>query len=534
MSETKSSQPYDVAAAEVEALLSDVPFRQPIVDDYIPAVHDAVQGEPIEDRLNRMSDNSAKVLNRDAGIDREWLILTESARQSILDNPAARSAITGFAGAALNEKLPEEAVIRLAQEDQKVAQIFPAKTQAVASVLSLDEVPDKLIKPDIMHAPALIRKQDELKPLARSKQKDDPEIFASYLEQTVERINNAPGLTKAEKELIARRYRFARDIKLLTLMAELHDDPVKDTEPDSPIIEHTIKSGTKMAMTREAFKNDPSLLDPRKWQSRRQLKDRVFTVRIDDKDYVLKERKTSRHTDVKRGGHRDGLTSQQEFEVASKFAALGTIQEGDVKVRWEKPLGYVEFPDGYQFSLFEHERALSTTAPVGELANSILNDPKEFTDEFAQISEEAKQIYHQRDDLIDKFDPFAQEDEAPDELKVYEFAELKANALINQATELLSAQMRELGFTNSDTDGFGYVVHQGKRPTLEIIGFDFEYYSYSPKHAEGVSARIKKLNESGEWAKMLSRPVADRRAITTAASYAMFRQMGYNLPPISN
>src|SRR5690606_17465649 len=117
-------------------------------------------------------------------------------------------------------------------------------------------------------------------------------------------------------------YRYARDVKLLGLMSELQDQPVSDLAPKDGLVTHEFKSGTKLVMTSEAYQANPSLLDPKTWEKRRQLKDRVYVVTVGGAEYIMKERKTDRHTDVKRSGHKDGLSSHQEFEVAKEFADL--------------------------------------------------------------------------------------------------------------------------------------------------------------------------------------------------------------------
>ncbi len=49
--------------------------------------------------------------------------------------------------------------------------------------------------------------------------------------------------------------------------------------------------------------------------------------------------------------------------------------------------------------------------------------------------------------------------------------------------------MLDCGYINSDMDGYAFRLRQGKRPTLEIIGFDFEYYRKDPVDAEKIKQK---------------------------------------------
>lgn len=545
------SNPAQVRA-QVEAELAGVPFRQPIVDDYNLAIHDAQPGEDFWARRDRVLENEAANKARDVKIDHEWLALTESARRAIITSPDVRHRAAAFTVEPLSEALPQKAVSELAESDPRTARLAKLMGKTLGSVLELSPVPDEVLTPDLRHAPSLRRKDDVVDSLTRWKSvlSDFSEHYDDLLQETRNRIEQFPGVTQAERDLVARRYRYARDVKQLGLMAELQEQPVGSTEAKDGIITHELKSGTKLVITSEALEVSPTLLDPQKWESRRQLKDRVYVVTVDGKEYIMKERKTPRHTDVKKNGHKDGLTSKQEFEAAKEFGDLGTIRKGDVELRWEKPLGYVEFPDSYQFCLFESEPDLNTDAPRYKLAHEIMDSSEEYTEEFEQTRERAKQIYDERKDLLRGFDyrdaatkpkRFAisraarrhkhnyEAQPKPDELTFEEFAQLKANYLIDEARELLSQTMWDHDYTNSDMDGYAFRLHKGKRPTIEIIGFDFEYYRKDPKDAERIKQNVQHSNENGDSANMRAYPVLDTRAIALAASYGMSEQMGYKL-----
>jgi hypothetical protein len=74
-------------------------------------------------------------------------------------------------------------------------------------------------------------------------------------------------------------------------------------------------------------------------------------------------------------------------------------------------------------------------------------------------------------------------------------------------------------------------LHKGNRPTLEIIGFDFEYYKKDPKDAERTKQSTQRYKESGKGTDMQASRGSGERAIYLAASYSMLEQLGWNLPP---
>lgn len=542
------SNPTQVRA-QVRADLADVPFREPIVDDHDPATHDA---KPSGGSLAGLLEREAATRTHGASVDNKWLALTEAARRAIITSPDVRHTAAAFTAEPLSESLPRKAIGELAESDPRIARLAWVMRKTLGFVLELDPVPDDLLTPDLRHAPLLRRREDEINFLARWKS-NHPDYYDDMLQETRTRVERSPGVTQAERDLVARRYRYARDVKLLGLMAELQEEPVGSAEAIDGVITHELKSGTRVVMTDEVHDASISLFDPQKWEQRRQLKDRVYMVTVDGKDYIMKERKTPRHTDVKKHGHKDGLTSQQEFEVAKEFSGPGTIRQRDIELRWEKPLGFVEFPDGYQFCLFESEPDLQTNSPRHQLTRVIMDSAEEYAEEFEQTRERARQIYHERQDLLWGFDTgdttaarpkwFAISRAArrrnrvhevqprPDELTFQEFAQLKAHYLIEEARELLSQTMWSRDYINSDMDGHAFRVRKGKRPKLEIIGFDFEYYQKDPHDAERVKQNVWRANESGDRASGQAYRVAETRAIALAASYGMIEQIGWKLPP---
>jgi Fe2+ transport system protein FeoA len=245
----------------------------------------------------------------------------------------------------------------------------------------------------------------------------------------------------------------------------------------------------------------------------------------------MKERKTNRHTDTMEHGHIDTITSEQEFKVARKLSELGTVKQGDIQVKWETPLGYVEFPDGYQFCLFKSEPNLEAEVDSSYLTQSISQEITKSMDryqtEYDDVSQKAKEIYKNRKDLCDDFGLV----EESDELMVKEFADLKARYLQSEALDLLERIALDNGYYNKDVTGHTINVRPGQHPLVEIIGFDFEYYVSTPDLVNRVrTARAQWLKDS-DSTRHSTQSLGGDRPIMIAASYAMLQNEGFTLPP---
>ena len=507
-----------------------MPFREPVVDDEVPRI----PGEEPGSRLRRAQAHNQESQAWNASIDRQWLTVTEAARRAILADPKIRHAAAGFTTRSLSEELPGQAIEEIATKDPRTTRLA-SKAGRLTTLLGLDAIPDELIRPDIANSTRLVRRSNEVRNLTPWRRRDSGGMYRDMLDVTRRRLERNPGISYAERELVARRYRYARDAKMLGLMAELYDNPAPaEVTIKEGLVKHELPSGTRMVMTADTFEDAPDLLDPAQWESRRQIKDRVYSIHVGGKGYIMKERKTPRHTDTTKGGHRKTLTSQQEFSAARDFSNMGEVRHGDIALRWEKPLGYVEFPDGYQFCIFESESELPVDHwPKYELAKAIEKEPDLYRDEYEETRQAAKRIYAERKDLLLDMDD---DESGPDrdELTFGEFAELKANYMLMEAREQLDDILLSKGYVNTDTNGHAFIVREGddgERPALELIGFDFEYYTTDPEHAEALRKRLAEQAESGEEARMESYRIADKRTIMEAASYVMMERLGAKIPP---
>lgn len=369
------------------------------------------------------------------------------------------------------------------------------------------------------------------------------------------RASSRPRLVapKAKKQAVVELSRDDRDTKLHALMAELQEQPMQPSEAKNGVLSREFANGAQLAVIVGALETFPSLLDSKKWERHYQLGDHVYTMVADGKEYIVKEQDASRHKGKKKRSSDDGLTSRQEFEVAREFMNLGTVRQGDIELRWEKPLGYVELPDGYQFNVFEVEPDLEEQYPIDQLAREIMASAEGYAEEFEQIRQRAKEIYDERRDLLRTYRAslvakpswydFSEEARSqrelyksqpkPDELTFEEFARVKAYQMGEEARELLRQAQLERGYTNGDTDRYVFRVQSGDRPVLEIVGFDFGHYSKDPKRLAHMKQGRQTMKEEGMKSRMSAYydDEVEARAIAGAASYAMMEQAGWKMPP---
>lgn len=524
---------------EVQKDTADFSFRTPVVDDEM---------EPLDRG------------EHESRVDQQWRIVSAVARLAVLNSPEARKVMTGLAAAPLTESLPGDTIKALGEVDPKTKRIATWMRGTLGEYLALDAVPDEAIGSRLKAATKLRRKDTLTQRLVEHKLQN-PDTYQQRLADSRQIVQDDPGISDAERGLVGRRYGYARDAKLIALMAEVHDTAaIPERSAEEGVTKLALESSTRLVMTNEAYDETPTLLDPKTWQERTQLKDRVYSVKVGDEAYIMKERKTGRHTDTVDNIHRNSLTAQEEFETAKKFADLGVVQEDDIRLRWEKPLGYVEFPDvnddGYQFTLFENEPDIDSRVTVTQLADKILESKEHYAEEFEKAKTQAKKVYEEHKDLLDnalkaeqytqpKKKRFALTKKAreereyyeslppPDELTFEEFATVKAYYLVEKAHDLFKATMREVGYVNSDNYDTDYASKIRKDETgrigIDVIGFDFEYYEKIPQSSEEVRRQREADRRNGKGAEDRVYKGSEARAIMIAGSYAMLKNDGWEL-----
>lgn len=462
--------------------------------------------ENIESRKPIIDRESTEQYSPDQ-MDQQWRLLTEAIRRNILTNPETRTAAIGYISSPVDESLPRNFLDGLSSDD-RVARLKERYRDKIGNYLELEPVPEDQISPDIRNAKSLTKPENTVEMLQRLYGIDTPEYYEN-LRRYAESGMFLRGITAQERLMITQRYRFARDVKLLALQAEVaglgENIQINDRG------EAVLPSGTSIRINAEDETRRQELLNPQNWQRRRQLKDRVYEIQVGSSKYILKEKKTARHTDTKKHGHKPGLTSLEEFQTAQHFQENGVEQQGNIKVNWEKPVASVTFPDGFQFTVFEHEDGLVEESSVTQaLAQEILEHRDQFENEFVAIQtmagkfkDDPKVLAFERGNTESGLKTILQwlglrKEQIP-ELSFEEFAVIKALRMQRQARNLMKEIIIRNSYTNSDLDGYSFKINsQNGKPQLEIFGFDFEYFSKIDQ--DEIEERIKRHNDfEQEW-----------------------------------
>jgi len=415
-------------------------------------------------------------------LDKEWTLLTEALRQDILKDPETRRIARKFIAVPVSETLPDE-FLQAFSSDERIIKLKDRFEKSLGAYLSLPAVPESELVPDIKKAQEYMYPSDTLRQLESLYGKDTEAYYLS-LDNHIKLGMFGRGVTAEERLLVARRFRFARDVKMLALIAETLEE--KGNERTGEKGEVVLPGGTTFFFNDTGKINKEQLLNPSIWEKRRQIKDRVFELEIGGKKFILKERKTKRHLDTK---SLRSLTSLEEFSVAKKLNETGVVEEDNVVVCWEKPVASVNFPDDFQFTVFEFEEGFGDYENTRDVYVQTISEQKElYEQEFSavkQLSEKFKNdprvfSFEERmsENGLKKFLKWFKKnkDEVP-ELTFEDFARIKTFCSFDRAGELREQRMTMNGFVDRDKSDYSYKILQQpyQKPKLEILGFDFEY-----------------------------------------------------------
>lgn len=441
---------------------------KPVIDQRIP----------ILDEENQFSKEA---------VSQQWALFTEAVRRSMLDRSDVRRVLQTFASQPVSQVMPYEFAQAVCAVDEKLARLFDRYQESLGAYLALDPVPEGQLKPDLRQTVILGKPESTMAMLERN-YKDQPEEIAKRFQRYSDSGLFSIGITFEEFHLVAKRYAFARDIKLFALGAEILERGAKAVTNQKG--EMVLPNGIRMMIDSAQEEVRSDLLQPHLWEKRKQLKDRVYVIEVGGRKYLLKEKKTDRHTDTKKNGHRDGRLSAEEFAIAHKFQTEATLEQGDYLLSWETPIGYATYPDGFQFVVFAFEEGLLANGTVvGQLAAEILSHQTQFEAEYHQIIALAQK--YRNTSNVRLYDNGSRKTKwqlavhllgigrnPPPEVTFEDFAKVKALWMMRRALDFMRETVIKLGYENSDADGFSYRIHpDAARVQLEIVGFDFEYYS---------------------------------------------------------
>jgi hypothetical protein len=414
-------------------------------------------------------------------VEHQWEFFTAATLRAIRTNQPLREALTQYASRPVDQNLAAEMLREVAQADTQVAKLVDRFRGELGAFMALPEV-------------SLVETDGDLNAaLARSK------------------------ITPVEHAFVADRFRDARDVKILALAAELTQQGAVSPDEAGEI---DLPSGVRLMVDPADPELGRQLLDPMQWEKRSQLHDRVYEVTIGGSSYILKERKTGQHTSVTRDvlgpRHTDGLTSAEEYAVGKQFHEHGGASSGRIKLSWEKPLAYAEFPDGFQLVIFQHEEGLigpeNAGHVVGRLMRTIIDHRADFEQEYRQVLELSRRHWDHQD-ARKPWEKTSTSDSGPrawvghgrnrfKPITFEEYAAVKATRMVHQAEEMMITARREQRYLEPDYGGYAFRLPSPGQPDLEIIGLDYEYYIPYPDTPE--AAKMAATPADTEYGKLLA------------------------------
>ncbi len=390
----------------------------------------------------------------EAPVDSEWGDVTGLVLQAIQQQGSIRERLAPFVQTPVGETLPQSildaAFGESGSHDQArglTAQAYPSLTR----YLAVPPIPDEEIGQTLRGFDYLITPEDSIRVFID--EGIDENFIRAALKTIAAQGTYMHGVSDAEAELIAApTLELARDARNpAALAAALLIENVQLNEHGLSL---TRADGLKVGVTPDCRPHELGLLDPQTWQGRKQIEDRTYEAYAGNRKYLLKEHKTTRHRNTPVGVPEiEGHPSEQEFAIAQEFQAHGT-RKGEVNLRWERPIGFVEFPDGFQFIVYEFQAGLIDREEARpQLAATIRSHQDQYFDEYEAVWGVTGCTFE-------------------------EFSRAKARQLIDQAEQLVRDTPLELEYKNRDDPQYGLLIDdQDGEMTVSAFGYDFEYFT---------------------------------------------------------
>lgn len=519
----------------------------------------AASRQPILDRKNfaKYFDGEYPMSSINRETNRQWVQLTGIIMREMHTNPATRDILKDYIKIPLSEGIVMELINKLGEVSPDIEQAWK-QSDKLEQFLSLPSVPEEVFVDNIEGGTGQIRNarilEDPKKMLMRlenevrsemGEYQEDPEDSTAdkikeeeLTKRFLQKIDDGEykkAITCEEKALVIERYRMGRDLKLLMLGAELAEQDELETDQgdsiknkgnrfigrlkrifsadkplqldeESGIAEVNLNSGINIGLCSDNRTLAKDLLNPKSWISRRGEKDRIHFAEVGDSstvlsnekvNFVIKERKMKRHRDTKTEVSNDART---EIAIALEMQERGQSIEGQIKVSWEKPVGFVEFPDelpgsnrdSFQIALFEKKSGLGDKEKIApKLLEHFLKPPireeieKEYKDwidiklpkmvEDPDFNKFVKNFYSE----TEEYQGMYQVDDIKKAITFEKFAMLKISNLVYQAFAKGEESKYKAGFEDKDSADSLFRIPDDIKPGgpyIEFFGFDMEYW----------------------------------------------------------
>ena len=148
-------------------------------------------------------------------------------------------------------------------------------------------------------------------------------------------------------------------------------------------------------------------------------------------------------------------------------------------------MGYVEFPDGFQFSLFRYEENMETDYNQKWGVRTLDTEPYWYRAPLPLVQRVVQAILRYRFQFEDEYKEVTKKLDGA-QFTFDEYALVKAWQMLETAYLLIQETPLEHDYLVDDTDGYAFRLHEEERFSLEVIGFDFEFFSLM-NQAQAVS-----------------------------------------------
>lgn len=427
---------------------------------------------------------------------KEWGHLSEAVRREVVESGELQQLAASFIDTPVDERLPVQFFEQAAAVNTRVGMLWDRYADNMQEFLRLP-----VIAYEFSHETVNVRTA----------------LKAHYLSGSAGNHYEI-SVSPLEHQVIILRHQFARDVKRLALSAVMSQEDELELDETGRI---QLDSGVRIvANTEHPITAD--IIDPRDWKEVVQVKDRVYIATINGEKYVVKEYATAHHKDTREKAYPSQEAplpndSSVEYAYARYFEHLGPVEDGDVHVEWETPLGYVQTPDGYTFCLFafdqrmvrENEIAIIfeqekiDAALMKKIYDHILAHPDVYAEDWEQMHGMADIVYR-HPELFDIDIQSSFSSKRKPTIIYDDFARVYARRLIDRSANVLSDAIVDRGFINTDTDGYERRIHvdpETQRMIVDIVAFDFEFYEFAgdthvERHEKRVDFRVQHLFEN--------------------------------------
>lgn len=495
-------------ASESLEVLPNIPTRTPIFRDD----EDMGLYKPTEFGIHYFSET----LNAESPVMQQWRLIIAATRKVMDEDPTVCTILSQYIYKDVSQELPRDTIRMLENitpdtrakrtlsgliNRYEAAHLNP--NSPLSNLLNRPAIPENLVGKDIKSATPYqdpnMRINRYLSQLRESKNRgdtNDETYYRDSIRRTYEYAEAnkdntgtfAVGITKGEKYVLAARYRFAREIKMLALEAHLRTHGITEIVT------------TDQENLNPEYKN---LLNPINWRDIRYLKDRVYELEFESGDEsgtrkaIIKQRKTPMHMDNPKHGYLETRTSEEEIQIAAALSENETIANR-VQVSFERPIGFVEYDDGFQFAVFEHiDKQLMGEREAGEfIVKEIMENRPEFEQEFQKVRERVAQLIKEPELLANRNlgNRILHEKRmhvTNTELSFEQYARSKATHTLDMAKYLRDREFAKRRLHNRDMGGYEFAISDHENCLINIIGFDTEL-TFEEKDINGQD-RIKYL-----------------------------------------